>query len=171
MILESLILLSVNLSAATASPSVQQAHLAGVLLPAGTPVRLVTAESIDSRSVKQGQRFNLTIAENVTVSSRILIPVGTPAVGEVEAVSGKGMLGKAAKLILRPLFVDVSGERVNLVGLIKQKGKDATAGAVVTTVLVGALGLLITGKSVTVPSGSIMLGQVRNDVALPVTTP
>jgi hypothetical protein len=135
-----------------------------VVLPAGTSVRLATVGPIDSRSVKQGQRFALRVAEDVAVGSRIIIPRSTGAVGEVEALSAKGMFGKAAKLTLSPLFVDVGGQRVNLIGSSTEKGHDAMAGAAVTTVLVGALGLIITGKSATVPSGSILLGRVRTDV-------
>lgn len=137
------------------------------VLPAGTSIRLATLGPIDSRSVKQGQRFALRVTEDVTVGSRIVIPRGTDAVGEVEALSGKGMFGKAAKLTLAPLFVDVAGQRVNLVGTSVEKGSDATAGAAVGTVLVGVFGLIITGKSATVPTGSILFGRVRTDVAIP----
>ena len=137
------------------------------VLPAGTSVRLATLAPIDSRSVKQGQRFALRVVDDVTVGSRIVIPRGTDAVGEVEALSGKGMFGKAAALSLRPLFVEVAGQRVNLVGTSTEKGHDATAGAAVTTILVGAFGLIITGKSAKVPIGSTMFGRVRTVVALP----
>jgi hypothetical protein len=34
----------------------------------------------------------------------------------------------------------------------------------VTTVLAGAFGLIITGKSATVPTGSTLFGKVRSDV-------
>jgi hypothetical protein len=139
-----------------------------MVVPAGTPVRLTIVAPINSRSFIQGQRFALRLAEDLAVGSRVVIPRGTAAVGEVEAVSGKGMFGKPGRLVLRPLFIDFADERVNLIGASTDKGHDGTAAAAVTTVLIGAFGLVITGKSATVPAGSTLLGRVRSDVSLPI---
>jgi hypothetical protein len=97
----------------------------------------------------------------------VVVPRGTAAVGEVEAVSGTGMFGKAARLVLQPLFIDVGGERINLIGSTSEKGKDGTTAAAITTVIT-PFGLFITGKKATVPSGSVLLGRVRTDIVLPV---
>jgi len=138
-----------------------------LLLPAGTAVRLKTLDPLDSRSASQGQRFKLQVTENVMAGSAVVIPQGTAAVGEVEAVSGKGMVGKSGRLVLRPLFIDVAGKRVNLVGVSSENGSDATGGVAVASVLTNGLMLFITGKSASVPAGSLMLGRVRTDVTLP----
>ena len=140
-----------------------------VAVPAGTPMSFVTTTQISSRSVRQGERFPLQVSEDVILGSQVVIPKGTAAVGEVEAVSGKGMFGKAGSLVLRPLFIDIGAERVNLVGATADKGHDGTAAAAVTTVLAGAFGLIITGKSAVLPAGSALYCRVRTDVTLPVT--
>ena len=140
---------------------------ASVMLPAGTPVHLVTVDAVDSRSAKQGQRFALRIDEDVSVGTTVVIQRGTAAVGEVEAVSGKGMVGKPGKLVLRPLFVEIAGQRVNLVGVNEERGKDATTGVAVGSILLSPLGMFITGKSASVPAGSPLPGRVRTDVTLP----
>ena len=137
-----------------------------VTLAAQTPVRLTTDGTIDSRSIRQGQRFALTVADDVMVGSKIIIPRGTPAAGEIDSLSEKGMFGKSARFALRPLYVDVAGQRVNLTGTAEQKGKDAVAVAAITTVLTQGLGLIITGKSAVLPAGSTLLGEVRNDVTI-----
>ena len=147
-----------------AGPAPQSA--APTLLKAGTPVRFVTEAAIDSRSVRQGQRFTIIVADDVLDGSQILIPKGTRAVGEVEAVSGKGMFGKAGSLRLRPLFIEWSGQRVNLDGLAEESGKKQVGGAAVATILTGGLGLIITGKSAEVPPGSELHGRVRTDFTL-----
>ena len=136
-----------------------------IVLPAETPVRLTTLTAVDSRSAVQGSRFALTVADDISVGSDIIIPRGTPAVGEVEAVNGKGMFGQAGKLVLRPLFIDMNGRRINLVGTTSHHGSDATAAAAVTTAIT-PFGLFITGKSAAVPAGSVLFGQVRSDVSL-----
>lgn len=148
----------VDPAVATAAPALTQ-------LPAGTPMRLATLAEISSRAVVQGQRFALQVADDVTVDDKVLIPKGTPATGEVEAISGKGMFGKPARLVLQPLFVEVGGHRVNLVGDAEHRGKDATAGAAAVT-LITPLGLFITGKTAVVPAGTPLFARVRSDVTL-----
>lgn len=153
------------------SPAVPNSVTHLVAVPSETPVRLVTLAPISSRAVRQGQRFELRVDEDVAVGGEVVIPRGTPAVGEVEAVSGTGMFGKPGRLVLQPLFIDIAGQRVNLAGISRDRGHDATAAAAVTTVLVGALGLVITGKSATLPAGTVLFGRVRTDVSLPAGAP
>jgi len=168
MILAALALVVAEPPPSAAPPPAERVEsAASIVLPAGTAVRLVTVGAVDSRSAKQGQRFVLALAEDVTVGSTVVIPRGTAAVGEVEAVSGKGAFGMPAHLVLRPLFVEVTGERINLVGLNKENGQNNVAAAAITTAIT-PLGLLITGKSATVPAGSVILGRVRSDVTVPV---
>ena len=126
----------------------------------------VTESAIDSRTVRQGQRFTIIVAENVSSDDGLVLPKGTRAVGEVEAVTGKGMFGKAGSLVLRPLFVEIGTQRINLDGLVEQRGKKQVSGAAVATFAAGALGLIITGKSATLPAGSRLDGRVRSDVTL-----
>ncbi|HEX6740270.1 MAG TPA: hypothetical protein VF079_00550 [Sphingomicrobium sp.] len=162
MILAALALLAAQATAA-------QPVAAGILLPADTPIQLSTVDVLDSRSIRQGQRFALRVSEDVLVGSTVVIPKGAAAVGEVEAVSGKGMVGKAGRLIVRPLFVDVAGERVNLVGMIKERGADSTTGVAVGSLLLSGWGLFITGKSASLPAGSPLPGRVRTDASIPLT--
>jgi hypothetical protein len=137
-----------------------------IAVPAGTPLRLTTVAAINSRSIIQGQRVTLTVGDEVTVGSQLVFPRGTPAVGEIDAVSQTGVLGKAARFTVRPLFIEVAGQRINLTGRIEQRGSSAVAAAVVTTALFGALGVVIAGKSATLPANSVVLGQIKNDVLI-----
>ena len=140
---------------------------ATTVLRAGTPIRFLTEAPIDSRSVRQGQRFAIIVAEDVADGPTIVIPKGSRAVGEVEAVSGKGMFGKAGSLRLRPLFIEIGGQRINLEGGTEESGKEQVGGAAVATFLTGGLGLIITGKSAQLPSGSTLHGRVRTDAVMP----
>src|SRR4249919_3707881 len=96
-----------------------------VRLPAGTQIRFVTDAELRSQSLLQGQRFGLTVAEDVMAGSILVIPRGTPAVGEIDSLSEKGMFGKSAKFTLRPLFIELGGKRVNLEGVTPRKGDKA----------------------------------------------
>jgi len=149
---------------ATAAPPASPPAL--VRLPAGTPIRFTTNGAIDSRSIRQGQRFGLTVADDVIVGAQLLIPRGTAAVGEVEALSDRGSFGQGAKFTLVPLFVDFGGQRINLTGRTESEGRSQVGAAAVTTVLIGGVGLLITGRSATLPAGSELRGEVRTDASL-----
>lgn len=134
---------------------------------AQTVVRLITMVEVSSRGLVQGQRVPLQVAEDVVVGGRVVIAAGTAAVGEIEALSEKGMFGKAAKFTLQPLFIDLEGRRINLAGRHQESGQEATAAAAVTTVLTAGIGLIITGKSARLPAGSEVVGELRDDVPWP----
>jgi len=161
-----LLLLSAGEPVVPPRPVLEAPAPPALVLRAGTPISLTTVDKMDSRSVIQGQRFPLRVAEDVAVNGRVVIPGGTEAVGEVEALSGKGMVGKAGKLVLSPLFIELSGQRVYLVGTTEQQGSDSTTGVAVTSLLLTSLGIFITGKSATVPAGSVLFAKVRTDVLL-----
>jgi len=141
-------------------------------IPAGTPVPLTTGEALDSRTARQGQRVALSVRSDVAIDGMTVIRAGTPAVGEIEELSGKGMFGKAGRLTLTPLFVTLpGGRRLFLSGRESQRGTRQVAGAAVTTVLLSGLGMFITGKSAVVPPGTPIEGEVRSDFALEPAAP
>ena len=158
------ILLGTAQVAATTAPAPAPAAAQPVVLPAWTPVRLVTQAIIDSRSARQGQRFGLTITEDVKVGERIVIPRGTPAVGEIEVLTQKGAGGNSGHLVLAPLFIDWAGDRIYLRGHSETAGKGAVGASVATQVLLSPLGFFISGKSATLPAGSAIEAEIRNDV-------
>jgi hypothetical protein len=163
-----MIVLALALAAAdVASPPPAGIAPARLTNSAGTPVHLTTVVPLDSRSVKQGQRFELRVADDVRAGGIIVIQRGTAAVGDIEAVSGKGMVGKPGRLVLRPLFVIVSGERVYLAGSADERGADATTGVAVGSLLLSPLGMFITGKSASLPAGTKIYARIRSDATVP----
>lgn len=152
--------------AAPSAAPVMAPTTVSLVLPAGTPIRFVTNAAIDSRSVRQGQRFALTVADDVKIGDFVAIPKGTPAVGEILSLSEKGMFGKNAKFSLQPLFIDWAGKRINLTGRFDQAGQKQVTAAAITTFGITGFGIFITGKSATLPAGSELTGAVRTDTTL-----
>ena len=160
------LLLQAAMPAITANPPAASASAAQPLrLPAGTQIRFTTDAALDSRSLVQGQRFGLKVADDVVVGSALVIPRGTPAVGEVDSLREKGMLGKSAKFVVRPLFIDLAGRRINLVGNNAHSGDRAVTESAIATAVV-TFGVFITGKSATLPAGSVLHGAVRDDAVV-----
>jgi hypothetical protein len=64
-----------------------------VVLPKGTEVVFALLESVSTATAKNGQEVRLVVANDVEANGSIVIPMGTPATGEVthlrKAVTGK----------------------------------------------------------------------------------
>jgi hypothetical protein len=139
-----------------------------LMLRAGTPVRMATAERLSSKRAHQGQRIALEVTEDVLVDGQVVIHRGAPAVGEVARVVEKGVLGKSGKLRIRAMFIDLGGSRIRLDGEAFDRGQSGAAPLVGAAVLIGVSGAFISGTSAVLPAGSPIVGRVYRDVGLEV---
>ncbi|UYY57034.1 hypothetical protein [Sphingomonas sp. S2-65] len=136
------------------------------ILRSGTSVPLRTVEALTTKGKKLrvGQRFNLEVAEPVMVDGQVVIPVGSPAVGEITHVRNKGMWGKSGKIEARILYVRANGVQIRLTGQVDDKGVTGTAGVVGAAVLVPVAGFFLTGTSASIPTGSHITAFVEEDL-------
>ena len=111
----------------------------------------------------------MTVAEDVKVDGQIVIPVGSPAVGEVTDVRNKGMWGKSGHIGAQILYVQVNGRQIRLNGTFDDKGVTGTAGVVAAIALIPIAGFFTTGTSANLPSGGSVKGFVGEDVPLSFT--
>jgi len=96
-----------------------------------------------------------------------VIPVGTPAVGEITDVRNKGMWGKSGHLAARILYMTVYGRQIHLSGTFDEKGSAGGAGAVAVSALVFLpAGFFMTGTSAKVPAGTVVKSFLEEDVPL-----
>lgn len=153
---------------AQAAPIAAPATTAAVLR-VGTEVPLKLSEELTTKGKKLrlGQRFHLETAEPIVVQGVTVIPVGSPAVGEVTDVRNKGMWGKSGHLAGRILYVTVNGQQIRLTGVFDDKGTAGGVGAVATSALIFLpAGFFMTGTSARVPVGTIVKSFVDEDVPL-----
>lgn len=139
------------------------------ILRVGTPVPLRLSEELTTKGKKLrvGHRFHLETAEPVIVQGVTVIPVGSPAMGEVTDVRNKGMWGKSGHLAARLLYVTVNGRQIRLSGAFDDKGVAGGVGAVAVSALVFLpAGFFMTGTSAVVPAGSSVKAFVDEDVPL-----
>jgi hypothetical protein len=145
------------------------------ILRVGTvvPLRLSEELTTKGKKLRVGQRFHLETSEPVMVQGVSVIPVGSPAVGEITDVRNKGMWGKSGHLGARILYVTVNGRQIRLSGAFDDKGVAGGVGAVTVSALVFLpAGFFMTGTSAMVPAGTIVKCFVDEDVplAMPVVT-
>ena len=139
------------------------------ILRTGTevPLRLSEELTTQGKKLRVGQRFRMETAAPVMVQGTTVIPVGSPAVGEITDVRNKGMWGKSGHLGARVLYVTVNGRQIRLSGAFDDKGVAGGVGAVaVSVILIPVAGFFMTGTSARVPAGTSVKGFVDEDVQL-----
>ena len=131
------------------------------------PLRLREELTTKGKKLRVGHRFHLETSEPVMVQGVTVIPVGTPAVGEITDVRNKGMWGKSGKLNARILYLTVNGRQIRLTGQFDDKGVAGGIGAVaVSAVVFLPAGFFMTGTSAKIPAGAIVKSFIDEDVPL-----
>lgn len=148
------------------------------MLRVGTevPLRLLEELTTGGKKLRVGQRFRMETSAPVMVQGVVVIPTGSPAVGEITDVRNKGMWGKSGKLNARVLYVTVNGRQIRMTGGFDDKGVAGGIGAVAVSAIVFLpAGFFMTGTSAKVPVGAAVKGFIDEDVPLslaaPVTSP
>jgi hypothetical protein len=164
---------SAQVAAVPAAPTSTAAPIAAsttsnAVLRTGTvvPLRLSQELTTKGKKLRVGQRFRMETSEPVVVQGVTVIPVGSPAMGEITDVRNKGMWGKSGHLGARVLYVTVNGRQIRLSGAFDDKGVTGTAGVVAALALVPVAGFFMTGTSAVVPMGANVKGFVDEDVTL-----
>jgi hypothetical protein len=161
-----------DVSAVQAAPApalVVAAEAPSPMLRTGTelPLRLLEELTTEHKSAHVGDRFRLETAEPLIVNGVTVIPVGTPAVGEITEVRNKGMWGKSGHIVARLLYVSVNGRQIRLTGDFDDKGRAGGAGAVAVSALVFVpAGFFMTGTSARMSPGLIVKSFIDEDVPL-----
>lgn len=131
------------------------------------PLRLTQELTTKGKQLRVGDRFHLETSEPVMVQGVNVIPVGSPAVGEITDVRNKGMWGKSGHLAARVLYVTVNGRQIRLSGAFDEKGTAGGVGAVAVSALVFLpAGFFMTGTSAHIAAGSIIKSFIDEDVPL-----
>jgi hypothetical protein len=143
----------------------------GNILRAGTEVPLRVEEGLSSndKSLRVGQQFRMSVANNVMLGNVVVIPAGSPATGEITDLRRKGMWGKSGRINARVLNVRVGDRLIRLSGNFDDKGVTGTAGVVGAIVFVPIAGFFLTGTSASIPAGGGVKGFLDEDlqIALP----
>ena len=104
-------LVSTFLALALLWPALAQAE---GTLPQGTKITVVTDQSISSKTAKAGQTVTGSVAHDVTVDGKVVIPKGSAVKLSVSSVQASGRLSTPAKLYLRLRTVTVGGKTYTL---------------------------------------------------------
>lgn len=137
------------------------------MLRTGTrvPLRLTQELTTKHKALRVGTTFNMETTEALMLANQVVIPAGTPAVGEIVEVRNKGMWGKSGRFVAQMRYLTYGGRQVRLTGTFDDKGKAGGAGAVAASALVFLpAGFFMTGTSAQLPVGAPVVGFIGEDI-------
>ena len=124
-------------------------------LPLGTTIILVMNAQLNSAENRVGDAIALTVVDDVRIDGEIVIPRGTPAMGEVIWRTGRGAFGRSGKMDIAMRYVELNGIRLPIEGVFRQTGDTPTAAIIAS----GVLGVAITGSSARIPAGQRIVAR------------
>ena len=164
-----------GLSPAVAQGAMQPDTAPVILAPAnetvirsGTEIILKLREELTTlkKKLKVGYRFQMEVAEPIRLNNQIIIPSGTPAIGEVTEIRNKGMWGKSGYIGARAISMRVCDRTIRLNGSFDDKGVTGTAGVVAAVVFIPVVGFFTTGTSALIPAGSNLKAFLDEDIVV-----
>jgi hypothetical protein len=139
-----------------------------VTVPALTPVIVRLEEPVSSNKNKAGDRFRISVAEDVRVGEALVIPAGSAGEGEVVHAAKSGAGGKAGELILAARFVRVGDLDIRLrsfaLGVV---GKDQTNNSLAASMIIGPFAMFVKGGVITVPPETLGIAKTALEFRLP----
>jgi hypothetical protein len=148
-------------SSRTTPASTQQS----VMLAEDTPVELMATAEVSTADSAPGKLFKLRVNKPIFLDGRVVVPVGTPAFGQVVSAVDAGGLGKSGRMTARLLNMRVGDAEIPLTGEMSAKGTGAGS-AGVAVLFTGAMGLFHRGNNAKIKAGEILMGYVAHDVSL-----
>jgi hypothetical protein len=158
----------------TAAPLIATPRLVatpGASLPANTEIWLSPNAEVNSKRIKQGEKFDMTVARDVMLGDYIVIPRGTKGRGQITYRTGKGAFGKSAKMEFEINEVEVGGRFIPLTGHYRIEGGGNTGATVGTAVAVGPFAAFVTGRSAIVAQGTEYKAFTANPIPIALAAP
>lgn len=149
--------------------AIQVRPTTNAILRVGTEVPLRLSEELTTKGKKLrvGQRFRMETSEAIKVDSVVVIPIGTPAIGEIIDVRNKGMWGKSGHFTGQTRYLTVNGRQIRISGTFDDKGTAGGIGAVaVSAVVFAPAGFFMTGTSAKLTTGTPVKAFIDEDVVL-----
>lgn len=144
-----------------------------IKVPEGTEFPIRLEEAISSQSAQVGDRFTISLDDDVPLPDGTILRAGYRGVGEVVNATSNGMLGKSGKLNITLLYLRVGDQRIRLRANRGAEGEGRVGAQVASVILFWPVAPFIKGKNTTINKGARMTAYSDQDVSLaaPVATP
>lgn len=143
-----------------------------VTLRAGTPVVVETVQTLNAKNLSEGQTVSVRVKYNVVVSRQTVVAAGALGNATVAEIVKPGMFGRAGRIELQVQSIQaVDGQQVLVSGMAMiAEGQNRKAlawtlavGLFIFTLVGGAIGFLIKGKTAELKAGTSSNVSVASD--------
>jgi len=136
------------------------------ILRQGTPVHLVFAAGVSSKTADVGDKIQLTLAEDITAGDMVLVAKGAPAVATVTEADKTGAGGMPGNVVFQVESLDAHGTIVKLCGTAAKEGQPKPPNAAVLVPVVGVFTIFRHGKDAEIKPGTPVTAYVDADTSL-----
>jgi len=132
----------------------------GQRIPASSPIAVSLIESIDSSKANEGQTYQASVAEDVMVNGKVLVPRGADATVTLVNLDESGKFKGSTKLAVRLTSLTVDGNAVpvetgDVTRVSKSQGKNTAVKTGIGAGIGAALGAIFGGgKGAAIGAGS-----------------
>lgn len=138
-----------------------------LIIPANTRLGFTLAETLSSKKVKRGDLIQLTLRDSITHEGAVIVPAGSPAVGEITRAQENGFMGRGGRLAVRMLYLDLPNGPVRVSGPLGDAGKDQTALATAVTTATLGFVFFVRGKSAVIEEGTALDVVLDREARIP----
>lgn len=135
------------------------------VLCAGQQVELEVTEFVSSERHKIGDRFTLRLATALTLDGAVILPAGTPGIGEVVHAQAARGGGKPGELLLAARFLELPDGPLALRAMkLAARGKDNLTASLATSIAAGPFGMFVHGGEVEIAVGTRAIAKLAQDL-------
>jgi hypothetical protein len=135
-----------------------------IILRGGTPVLLVFAVDVNSKTTDVGDKIPMTLAEDLKDGDTVLVKKGAPAFAIVTEADGSRGGGVPGEIAFAVDSLNVNGKRVKLNGSAFKEGQDKAGSAIALAVAFPLAALLKHGEQAEIKKGTPFTAFVDADV-------
>lgn len=132
-------------------------------LPSRTVVHVALDEPLTSQTHVVGDRFAVTVTDDVLADDKIAIPAGTRGFGDITFVTDRGAFGKPGIIGITLRYLEMGEKILLLDGRYREEGGNNNGITAATMFAVGVFSGLIKGKVAIIPEGRVLKARVRED--------
>ncbi len=155
-----------NHSAAGATTSAANAPATGLLLAKDTPVPLLFAAAVSSRTAEVGDKIPMTLAEDLKIGDTLIASKGSPAVAIVIQVDKTGAGGAPGGITFKADSLTAGGTVIKLHGSATREGDASPPNAAVLIPVVGPFTVFKHGKDADIKPGTPFTALVSADTPI-----
>ncbi len=137
----------------------------------GTEFSIRIDEAISSNTSVEGDRFTVTLDDDVKLSDGTVLKAGYHGVGEVVEAQKNGMLAKTGKLNIRLVYLRVGDDRIRLRANKGAEGDVRVGSTVAAVIFLWPVAPFIRGTQVTIKKGTILRAYADQDIMLTAPVP